>query len=93
MLTKSAVIVDHIGSMIDLSVSQLMLKSLFLTAPMISDYKSLKNELILSFDEVIGMLRSTPLETSFIEYSFNQINEAFSELSTAKSSDIIVIKM
>jgi len=93
MLTKSAVIVDHIGSIIDLSVSQLMLKSLFLTAPMISDYKSLKNELILSFDEVIGMLRSTPLETSFIEYNFNQINEAFSEVSTAKSSDIIVIKM
>jgi D-arabinose 1-dehydrogenase-like Zn-dependent alcohol dehydrogenase len=93
MLTTSAVIVDHIGSMNDISISKLMQKSLFLTAPSVSDYKSLKTELVLTFDEVIAMMQEKPLKISFTEYNFDQINEAFLQVSSSKISSAVVIKL
>lgn len=93
MLTPSAVIVDHIGYITDISVSKLMQKSLFLTAPSIVDYKSLRTELVLTFDEVISMMNERPLNISFSQYNLNQINEAFAEVSSGKSSSAVVLKL
>ena len=93
MLTPSAVIVDHIGYITDISVSKLMQKSLFLTAPSITDYKSLRTELVLTFDEVISMFNERSLNISFSEYKLDQINEAFAEVSTGKSSSAVIIKL
>lgn len=93
MLTPSAVIVDHIGYIPDISVSKLMQKSLFLTAPAITDYKSLRTELVLTFDEIISMLNERPLKILFSEYKLDQINEAFSEVSSGKSSSAVIIKL
>ncbi len=91
MLTPSAVIVDHIGCMTNISVSKLMKKSLFLTSPTLRDYKSFRAELVLTFDEVIAMLNEKPLAISFSEYKFDKINEAFAEVSSRKSSSAVVL--
>jgi len=93
MLTPSAVIVDYIGSITDFSINQIMAKSLFLTSPSMIHYKSLKNELILTFDEILTTLNSITLQMSFTEYKFDQIDDAFLQVSTAKSSDIVVVKL
>ena len=93
ILTPSAVIVDHIGCITHISVSKLMQKSLFLTAPSIVDYKSLRTELILTFDEIVAMINERPLQISFSEYNFDQINEAFSQVSSGKSSSAVILKL
>lgn len=93
MLTPSAVIVDHIGCITDISISKLMQKSLFLTAPAMCHYKSLRAELVLTFDEVVAMLNERSLPITFSEYKFSQIDEAFSEVSSGKSSNAVVLTL
>lgn len=92
VLAVSAVIVDHLGVMTDLSVDQLRQKSLFLTAPSMMDYKTMRSELVLTVDEIVCMLNERNFPISFSEYKFDQINEAFSQVSSGKSSSAVIVK-
>lgn len=92
-LTVSGVIVDHIGSIGSINMNQLMCKSLFITAPSMMDYKTIKSELILSATEVWGMMiNEKSLQMTYSEYPFDKIENAFAEVADAKSSSIVILK-
>jgi NADPH2:quinone reductase len=93
MLEPAGVILDSIGCITGICISKLMSKSLFMTAPNMSDYKSLRTELILTFDEVVSMLNERPLQITFSQYKFSQIDEAFAEVSSGKSSSAVVLNV
>ena len=92
-LTVSGVIVDYLNVMQSVPTEIIAAKSLFFTIPSLVDYKSIRSELILTVDEIFAMLSQSPLDIEFVEYSFEKINEAFSEVELGKSPRGVMLKL
>jgi NADPH2:quinone reductase len=91
-LTVSGVIVDHLNIIQDLQTSLIAKKSLFFTAPSILHYKSIRNELVLTADEVMSIHSKTPFQCDISEFSFDKINDAFREVLSPSTARAIVLK-
>jgi NADPH2:quinone reductase len=92
-LTVSGVIVDHLNVIQNLQTSLIAKKSLFFTAPSILHYKSIRNELVLTADEIIAIHSKTPFQCDISEFSFEKINEAFREVLSPSSAKAVVLKI
>jgi hypothetical protein len=92
-LTVSGVIVDHLNVIQNLQTSLIAKKSLFFTAPSILHYKSIRNELVLTADEIIAIHSKTPFPCDISEFSFEKINEAFREVLSPSSAKAVVLKI
>lgn len=100
---KSIEVLDLFGMLILYNMSifeiqqmptlELAQKSLYMSCPSVFDYKSIREEFVLTADEIFSLIADGVLSMSYIEYKMAGLQEALNTIANQKSPDAIIITM
>ncbi len=76
---------------LSIPIIELAKKSLFFTAPSVFEYKRIREEMVLTADELFNLLLSGLLKVNYVEYSMSQLPEVLDYIASGKSNSSMVL--
>lgn len=81
------------GDIINLPMQKIKNKSSFVTFPSIIEYKKNRHELLLTMEDILGLLKNGAIKPIIeAEYRFSEIDKAYEHVLNSKQHDCVLVK-